>query len=384
MSLPIRPRVLIFCDYFIPGFKGGGPVTTLRNMLTRLGDRIDFHVVTRDRDLGDGQPYADIKTNTWVPVSGGETLYLEESSATIGTFMGLITKIAPHTVYLNSTLSRRFSLFPLLAARAVRPRPHLLIAPRGEFSAGALALKPLQKKVYLTALRTVGLWNDVEWQASSVFEATDIRAVAGAGARVTIAPDLPGALPTLPLRSTKLRGRAEIVFLGRISPMKNLDGAIGMLQGVSGEIDFRIYGPIEDKTYWQRCLKLAEGLPPSVRFHYEGQVPPEAVHAVLAAADVLLMPSRGENFGHVVAEALGAGCPVILSDRTPWRTLQDLGVGWDLPLDQISGFTAAIQQIVDMGDNEHALYRHQARTHAQQLTDDVALLESNLSLFDRQ
>ncbi|MET3900824.1 glycosyltransferase involved in cell wall biosynthesis [Devosia sp. UYZn731] len=382
--MPRHTKVLIFCDYFIPGFKGGGPVTTLRNLLVRLGDRIDFYVVTRDRDLGDERSYGDVKTGVWLPITGGQVLYLRESQASVARFRDLIAEIAPQTVYLNSTLSRRFSLFPLLAARFSSPRPHIILAPRGEFSDGALALKPLRKRLYLTALRAGGLWRGVEWQASSSFEAADIRAVAGRTEEVTIAQDLPGALPELAPRRPKRSGRAEIVFLGRISPMKNLDGAIGVLQGLIGEVDFRVYGPIEDGPYWERCLKLADLLPRSVRFRHMGQIAPDAVPAILGGADVLLLPSHGENFGHVVAEALGAGCPVILSDRTPWRDLQALGVGWDLPLDQPESFTAALQHIVDMGNNEHATYRDASRAHAGLITDDIALLESNLALFQRQ
>lgn len=384
MTVPERPKVLIFCDYFIPGFKGGGPVTTLRNLLLRLGDRCDFYVITRNRDLGDDAAYPDLPTNAWIPVPGGQVLYLPENEATVARFGALIGELAPQTVYLNSILSCRFSLFPLLAARRAKPRPHIVLAPRGEFSAGALALKPLHKRFYLGALRFSGLWRDVQWQASSAFEAADIRGVAGPSARLAIAPDLPGALPAAVSRPAKQSGRATIVFLGRISPMKNLDGAITMLQGVTGQVDVRICGPIEDVAYWKRCLALANSLPDSVQLRYEGQVSPDAVPAVLGAADALLLPSLGENFGHVVAEALGAGCPVILSDRTPWRGLPALGVGWDLPLHDGAGFTTALQQIVDMGENEHAAYREAARTHAGGISDDLGLLDSNLALFQKR
>lgn len=379
-----RPKVLIFCDYFAPGFKGGGPVTTLRNLLLRLGDRCDFHVATRNRDLGDDAAYPDLPTDIWISVPGGQALYLGDRQATVARFSALIAELAPQTVYLNSALSLRFSLFPLLAARFAKRRPDILLAPRGEFSKGALALKPLQKRLYFGALRLLGLWRDVHWQASSAFEAADIRGMAGLSAKVTIAPDLPGALPALASRPAKQSGRATIVSLGRISPMKNIDGAIAMLQGLSGQIDVRVYGPIEDTDYWKRCLTLASNLPSSVQLQYEGQVSHDAVPALLSSADALLLPSHGENYGHVVAEALGAGCLVVLSDRTPWRGLQERGVGWDLPLDDSTAFTAALQQIVDMEDDEHAAYRKAARELASQLTDDSELLDSNLALFRKR
>ena len=41
-----KPLVLIFCDYFWPGYRAGGPITTLRNTVKQLNDVYDFKVVT--------------------------------------------------------------------------------------------------------------------------------------------------------------------------------------------------------------------------------------------------------------------------------------------------------------------------------------------------
>ncbi len=45
-----RPKILIICDYFLPGFESGGAMRTLVNMIDRFSDRFDFRVVTRDHD----------------------------------------------------------------------------------------------------------------------------------------------------------------------------------------------------------------------------------------------------------------------------------------------------------------------------------------------
>ena len=71
---------------------------------------------------------------------------------------------------------------------------------------------------------------------------------------------------------------------------------------------------------------------------YMGIVKHERVGEVFAEHDLFLLPSLGENYSHVTCEALSAGCPVLISDRTPWRNLQQKGVGWDVPLKMRADF----------------------------------------------
>jgi glycosyltransferase involved in cell wall biosynthesis len=95
-----------------------------------------------------------------------------------------------------------------------------------------------------------------------------------------------------------------------------------------------------------------------------------------------LLPSRGENFGHVIAEALAAGCPTVISDRTPWRALRESRAGWDLPLDDLAGFHRAIETLVQMDANEHREWSDGARRYLQARVDS-ALPQRYVDLFAR-
>lgn len=44
------------------------------------------------------------------------------------------------------------------------------------------------------------------------------------------------------------------------------------------------------------------------------------------------MPTFNENYGHAIVESFVAGLPVVISDRTPWRNLEKINAGWDIPL----------------------------------------------------
>ncbi len=95
-------------------------------------------------------------------------------------------------------------------------------------------------------------------------------------------------------------------------------------------------------------------LPDSVRASYREVISHVEVARIFELNHYFLFPTRGENFGHVILEALTSGCPVILSDQTPWRGLEEQGIGWDVPLDIPERFAAVLQQCLEMGADEFA------------------------------
>ena len=134
----------------------------------------------------------------------------------------------------------------------------------------------------------------------------------------------------------------RIVFLSRIVPKKNLDYAIRLLKTVKSKVVFDVYGPIQDHKYWAQCLSSASTLPSNVQFNYCGSVTSQQVPAVLCQYALILFPTLGENYGHVITEALNSGCPVLISNKTPWQQA-DLGqAGWALDLDNPEEFSSLI------------------------------------------
>ena len=75
----------------------------------------------------------------------------------------------PDVMYLNSLFSVPFALQPIRAAKSLGIR--VVLAPRGMLGAGALAIKPAKKKLFLTLARLFGLFRDVRWHASTSVEA---------------------------------------------------------------------------------------------------------------------------------------------------------------------------------------------------------------------
>ena len=371
--------------HYLPAFKAGGPVRSIANMVGYLGGEFAFRVLCGDRDLGDGQPFQEVERDRWVSIKGAEVHY---ASPEMYRFFNIarIIRSTPHDIlYLNSFFSLRATIQPLFARRlGMIPRTPLILAPRGEFSPGALALKASKKRAFIRFAQISGLLNGIIWQASSETEKHDIHNALGFTApHIVIARNLPAPLsmtaPTFEWR--KPGAPLRIVFLSRISPKKNLDYALRVLSRVRVPVQFTIVGPGEDAAYLAQCQRLAAELPPNIEVEWKDAADPSDVQAIMAQHDLFFLPTRGENYGHVIAEALGAGTPVLLSDATPWRGLAELGVGDDLPLSDPSAFATAIERSAADQPDEAAAKRRRAFAYVHQRQNDGADIEANRQLF---
>lgn len=401
----LRHTILVLLGSYLPAYKGGGPIRSIANLVGALGEEFHFRIVTLDRDLGDKWPFPHIVVDRWIRIGNADVMYLRPGLLGLLNLYALLRSVEENTVlYLNSFFGRRFSMLAVVMLRLrLCHAKRLVLAPRGEFSRGALQFKHIRKCVYITISRWFRLYRDVLWHASSDFEASDIlrmfpqsakitvaaivsraevRIDTWAYSRVAIAPDIATSrLPASTGLSPKVPGQLRAVFVSRISPKKNLAGALKMLAGVLNDIAFDIYGPSEDADYWEECQDLIAALPVNIHAQYCGQIEHAMISDVFASHDLLLFPTLGENYGHVICEALLAGCPVLISDETPWRNLEALGVGWDLPLSEPERFREVLQQCAVMGSEEYAAMRARAGAFGASRLSAPAVIEDNRMLF---
>lgn len=389
-----RPRLLTFVDYYYPGSKAGGPVRSIQDLVAQLGEAFQFDIVTRDRDLGDQIAYPGVSTRSWEPCGRARVMYLPPAARTLSGWYRMLRRERFDLLYLNSVFSR--TTIEILALRRFGLLPPLpcVVAPRGEFQAGALSVKAARKRGWMAMARRLQLYTGLEWQAATSGEESDIvRVMAPDGRpcrpRIYLAPQLPvrtgrdGRPPAPPGRPVggKRPGLAKVVFLSRICRKKNLDYALRVLRLVRGRVEFDIYGPIEDRRYWRECLVLMKQLPAHISARYCGALAPEDVSAAFGRYDVFCFPTRGESFGHVVAESLLSGCPVLLSDQTPWRHLASKGAGWDLPLAEPHRFAEVLTAVVEMDAATLGHWSTCARQLGQSQGREPAALEANRRMF---
>ena len=164
--------------------------------------------------------------------------------------------------------------------------------------------------------------------------------------------NIPDAFPDVTFKPPPDGEGLKLVFLSRISREKNLDYALRVLNKVNARVVFDIYGPAENATYWKECQELISQLPANVIVNYLGSVNPNQVVHIFSHYDLFLFPTGGEAYGHVIAECLISGTPVLISTETPWRNLQADGLGWDVDLAQMDSFVEIIERLALLSDDE--------------------------------
>lgn len=385
---PMRPVILCFVAYYLPGYRSGGPVRTIANFVEHLGDEFDIRIVTRDRDALDTRRYPNVEVNAWNTVGKAQVFYAAGKTVNLRGIAELMRETPHDVLYLNSFFAFGFTALPLLARRfGMAPRAPCVIAPRGEFSQGAIALKAWKKRPYMFVTRMMGLYSGLHWHASSEFEVSDIQRELDVPAeKISVAPDLPPAIESAGLGAAPYKPRGDgplrLVFLSRISPMKNLDFLLGVLGRVSAPIELSIYGPLRESDYWSQCQKLISQLSENIRVDYRGEVTPVDVPKTFAAADLFVFPTRGENYGHVVLESLVAGTAVLISDRTPWHASADRAVEV-LQLEDRDAWVNSIERWSGFDREQFGKMRTAALGYAQRYLETSEALEENRTLFHK-
>lgn len=383
--MPVK-KILTFVNSYLPGYKSGGAIRTLAGMTEWLGDDLRFLLITQDRDLGDEMPYPNVHVDAWQNVGKARVFYASPRSMSVVELRRLMRSTEYDMLYLNSFFHPEFTFKPLmLRSLGQVPRRPVILAPRGEFSPGAIQLKAARKSLFVQFVKGLGLTREVIWHASTEQERDEIRSWFPDAEQILVARDLVAPSAEHSVRTgarTKVSGSLRAVFISRISRKKNLLGALQILRSVQGEVHLNIYGPIEDSRYWEECQGAIHILPPNVTVAYQGVVEHGSVHTVLQQHHVLFFPTFGENFGHVVLEALVAGCLVLTSDQTPWSALRLHGVGWTISLRETGHYRDALNELTRMHGTEFDALSSRASELGRRMVFDNAAVRQNIHLFD--
>lgn len=268
-------------------------------------------------------------------------------------------------------------MYPTVAAsRACLKRgvPYVL-RPAGSFRPEAFLGNQTLKRIYYMLFEKSHLDNAACVHAVSAVEAEELGAL-NIRAPICVIPNGVNLLdfdhlPSPEEARLRLGLQPEdkvILYLGRLHPIKGLDLLTASFAQVLHRLPgakLLIAGPTAPTVagYVREVIKMVKYQGIERHTILTGELRGEEKWAAYRAADVFVLPSRSENFGIVVAEAMACGVPVVVSRETPWQDVETYNAGRWVELDP-NEIAKSIIEILEkpmlarrMGKNSCALVR---------------------------
>lgn len=373
---------MVFIDWFLPGDKAGGPIRSCANLIDHLGKEFDFSVITRNTDYTSETPYDSVTSDAWnILPDGKRVYYISAAQLTRPVIEKLLHEETYDAVYLNGIWSQPFTAWPLRVLKKMNSPAKVVVAVRGMLAPSALAIKAPKKRAFLAYAKLWGIFSNAVFHATSETEAAETRAVFGDKNEVIIAGNFPRMQKTHPAAHVRKSERLRLVNVARIAPEKNTLGALEILSKVTVPLDADFFGAVYDPAYWKQCEKVLAAMPANVKVKFYPPADSAKIPELLSGYDFLFLPTRGENFGHIILEALQAGLPVLISDKTPWRNLESRHAGWDLPFSEQNRFVSVISILSEMDNATYGKWSQAALALAENYAAESGLLEANRRLF---
>ncbi|MBS1680696.1 MAG: glycosyltransferase family 4 protein [Bacteroidetes bacterium] len=368
-------RILILYSHFPPAFKGGGPIQSLANLVELLQHDFQIRVVCSAYDLQETQLLKGIVPDVWNSyLDNVEVFYATGSGG--AAVIDAIRVCNTDIIFINGIFLPVYNWLPLIWINKKKQR--VIMSPRGMLHTGALAVKPIKKIFFLKLFKFFRLHKGILWHATDAQEREDIKKTFGENALVTVAANIPKH-PVSFYREGKKVGALRMVFLSLITEKKNLHIVLEALKLLKTRIHFDIYGPVKDHYYWQKCQRLFQKQIHEIT--YRGLVNPTEVQRKLSEYDLFILPSKGENFGHAIYEALSVGTPVLLSKYTPWGDVQMKNAGVTIANYEVKSWASGINQFVEMGQEEHSIHSQGATELAKDYFNSKDFKSEYLKLF---
>jgi glycosyltransferase involved in cell wall biosynthesis len=318
-------KIFITIPWFVPAFRAGGPIQSVANLVANYTEGVEYFIFCGNTDLN-GETLQGITTGEWTTYNDCTKVWYAGKENLGNSICEQIEHVEPDVLFIIGLFSWHYNIVPMLFCKAGTK----IISVRGMLHPGALSQKKWKKRFFLQMLKARGTLQ-YTFHATDAIEAEYIHQQFGKDARVSVAGNFSKKMDVLEA-PPKTTGKLHLVTIALISPMKNHLLVLEALQHCTASIHYNIYGPVKDEAYWQQCILLIAAMPENITVQYHGELLPDAVATVLMQHHVFIMPSKSENFGHAIAEALAAGKPVITSHNTPWNDLGNQMAGSNVGL----------------------------------------------------
>lgn len=348
-------KLLHVIPTYVPAYRYGGPVRSVYGLAEALGRTgAEVSVFTTDLDGSQrldvpvGQPVRYPHHRAWYfPVRGSARWHRSPALArALAREVGTFELVHLHSLFLQPTWAARRSA-------QVRGIPYL-VSPRGMLEPHALKSRGAWRKRLALALwerRTLQCARRIV--VTSPLEAEGLRQM---GLALAPLAELPNGIdpheweapPRDAIESPVLAALAAgdyLLYLGRIHPKKGLDTLLEAVRELEG-MRLLIVGPAEG-GYREKLIAGIRARAGAARIEWLESVSGPARVALLRASQALVLPSRSENFGNVVVEAMACAVPVVTTGRVGAAFhVERAGAGWVVPAGSVVELRKALLEVL--------------------------------------
>ena len=356
----VPAKIFISIPWFLPAFRAGGPVQSIANLIKEFDENIHYFIFCGDTDLNGGV-LENIHSDQWVQFNAHTRVWYSSPGKISDNIVKQVHAVKPDLLYIIGLFSWHYNIVPLIFCKG----PRKILSTKGMLHPGALTQKKIKKKIFLKLFSLLEYHYKVAFHASDKEEELFIRKHFGTVPGIFLAPNFPHKLNYLPVIN-KEPGNLKLISIAIISPMKNILLVLKALKNQTATIEYDIYGPIKDEFYWDICLKEIKDLPANVSVNYRKEIQHHEVENALAKSQVFILPSKSENFGHAIFEALSAGRPVITSNNTPWNGLEKSRAGKNILIDNPEELSEVIQFFAGLDESEFTEWCASSKTYSEE------------------
>lgn len=376
-----KPLVVIVADWFDPAFRAGGPVRSMVNLIDHLHGEYNFKIICGSVDYGENEELPQIHTEIWTDWQGkAEVFYMSVNKQRRKHIFKLLDEADADIIYVQGIFSKTFSILPLVWWKQAK-RGRLVVAPRGMLYSSALKIKKLKKRVFLFVTKTMGWYNHVVWHSTNSQETNEIKNELGSKAEIIEASNMP-VCRKWPDSNPDFSGDLlRILCVSRISDEKNPLLLIDALTKLDIPVQLNIAGDYSSDDYFKKFNEKIAGLPENIKVNYLGSVPQEEISGLYEKNQLFVLPTKGENFGHAIADALSYGLPCILGENTPWTADVKGKAGWCLPMRE-EDFAKAILEFYSMSEEQKMQLSAAARSIVHKVLDSERIKAGYRKLFE--
>lgn len=313
-------RILHIIGTYKPAFVYGGPmfsVSALAETQTLLK-----HDVTVFTTNSNANKNLNVPTNTVVDVEGVKVIYFNRIARFTEFSFSLIKYLLKHSKEYDIVHIHSWWSLNILCCSWILflKQQKFIISPRGMLSPYSFQNKAsIIKKIIFNLISKPLLVNSY-LHATSRIEENDLRLLLKKKDRLFNIPNIiafPRISESSILINNSDKKQINLLFLSRIDKVKGIEYIIKALPLLVKEgigVTLKIAGSGDD-NYINELKRIAQLHSVTENIEWIGFVSGESKEKLFRESDVVLLPSKTENFANIILESLFFGKPVIVSKR---------------------------------------------------------------------